>query len=213
MSKLLLDRRALLVTGISAVTLGACSDVIGPPAAAPMYLLRPQFPPATHGPRVNWQVSVTLPSAPESLDTDRIALVQPGNVMDYYANAQWSDRLPFLVQNALVDAFEADNRITAVGRDSDVLRSDYLLQTDIRDFEARYDVPDGIPTAVIRISAKLIAAKGRTIAQITMAHAEVPASANSVPAAAAAFNEALSSVIGQIVTWALTAPLPPRVAT
>ena len=210
MSKLLLDRRAFIVAGASTTLLAACGgNLIGPPDASPLYMLRPKIPPTTTGVPVNWQISIILPEAPQSLDSDRIALVQPNGQMDYYANAAWQDRVPFLVQTALIEAFEANTRIRAVGRDTDGLRSDYFLQTDIRDFQARYDVPDGIPTAVVRFSVKLIQARGRVITQIMIAHSEVAATANSVPAVAAAFNQALSDALGQVVGWALDAPKPP----
>lgn len=210
MSKLLLDRRALLVAGFSSVTLSACSGLIGPPEPAPLYMLKPTIPPASGGPRAAWQLSIALPEVPDSLDTDRIALVQPGNVLDYYADASWNDRLPFLVQSALLDAFDQSGRISGVGRDTDGLKSDYILETDIRDFQAWYDSPDGIPTATVRIAARLIAARGRSIVQTLNAHAEIAASQNSVPAAVAAFNEALGRTVGQIVDWAVAAPPPPR---
>jgi cholesterol transport system auxiliary component len=210
MSKFLLDRRTFFVAGAASVALGACSDLIGPPASSPLYMLRPRMAASPGGRQVNWQISVLLPQAPQSLDTDRIALVQPGDIMDYYANAAWQDSLPFLVQQALIEGFEANNRIMAVGRDTDILRSDYLLQTDIRDFQARYDVQDTPPTAVVRIEAKLIAARGRTITQIMTAEKEVPTTQNSVPAATQAMNTALSDVLGQIVLWTLSAPEPSR---
>jgi len=210
MSKFLLDRRSLFVTGAASVALAACSNIIGPPEASPLYMLRPKVPPAGAGRAVNWQISIQLPEAPQSLDTDRIALVQPGDIMDYYANAAWPDRLPFLVQQALIEAFEANNRIVAVGRDTDILRADYLLQTDIRDFQARYDVQDAPPTAVVRIACKLISAHGRTITQITTVEKEVPTQQNSVPAATQAMNQALGEALGDIVSWTLSAPEPPR---
>lgn len=203
-----LDRRTLLVAGVSSVALSACSGLIGPPEPSPLYVLRPSSRAAGGGPRVNWQLSVVLPDAPDSLDTNRIALVQPSNEWDFYANSSWQDRVPFLVQSALIEAFESTGRIPAVGKDTQGLKSDYLLETDIRDFQARYDVADGTPTVVVRIAAKLIAARGRTIVQSLNAHAEIAASANSVPAVVQAFDQALGQTLGQIVEWTLSAPPP-----
>ncbi len=207
-----LDRRALLVTGLSSVALSACSGIIGPPEPAPLYMLKNTPMPAGGGPRVPWQVSVVLPDSPDSLDTSRIALVQPSDQMDYYANSSWQDRLPFLVQSALIDAFEASGRIASVGRDTDGLKSDYLLLTDIHDFQARYDVADAPPTAVVKLSVKLIAARTRTIAQATSVGKEVPTTQNSVPAVVQAFNQALSETMAQTVSWALSAPMPAKQA-
>jgi hypothetical protein len=113
-----IGRRALLVSSASAFVLSACSNIIGPPNSAPLYLLDPRNPPAQGGTPVRWQLTVVLPLASDSLDTMRIMLVQPSGQMDYYANSNWQDRLPFLIQGSLVEAFEESGRLPAVGRDS-----------------------------------------------------------------------------------------------
>ncbi len=209
MSKFSIDRRALLVSSASAVVLAGCSDLIGPPAASPIYLLRPSFQRGA-GPGVAWRLSIELPEAPDALDTARIAVVQPSRQMDYYANAQWPDNLPSLVQSTLVEAFNDSGRTPGVGRTTEGLKSDYFLGTDITDFQARFDVADGIPTAVVRINAKLIAAHTREVVQALSFPAEVPAGANTIPAAVDALNQALGQVVGQIVDWTLRAPIPRR---
>jgi cholesterol transport system auxiliary component len=205
-----IDRRALLASTAAALVLTACSNIIGPPEASPLYVLDPANPTATGGPPVVWQLSIVLPEAPDSLDTVRIALLQPNGQLDYYANSNWQDRLPFLVQSSLVEAFEASGRTPGVGRDSEGIKSDYLLVTDIRALEARYDVADAPPMAQVRIEAKLINAHTRTIVLSSDAHSEVRAAQNSVLSVVAAMNRALADVQSQIVTWVLTAPPPKR---
>ncbi len=92
--------------------------------------------------------------------------------------------------------------------DSQGVRGDYRLETEIKDFSAHYDVPDGIPTITVRIVAKLVSAKDRQIvASLDSVHTE-QASANSVPAAVQAFNTALSASLEEIAGWALKAPPP-----
>jgi cholesterol transport system auxiliary component len=203
-----IGRRTLLVSSASALVLSACSNIIGPPDSAPLYLLDPRNPPATSGPSIRWQLTVVLPLASDSLDTMRIMLVQPNGQMDYYANANWQDRLPFLVQGSLVEAFEESGRLPAVGRDSEGLKSDYLLVTDIRDFQARYDAADTAPVAVVRIVAKVVASRTRTIVLTVDARNETPATQNSVAGVVAAFNQALSAVQTKIVDAVLKAPPP-----
>ncbi len=204
-----IGRRTLLVSGASAFVLSACSNIIGPPEAAPLYVLKPASPAVKNGPPAHWQLTVVLPESSDSLDTTRIMLLQPGGQMDYYANANWQDRLPFVVQGTLVEAFEASGRMPAVGRDTEGLKSDFLLVADIRDFQARYDVPDTAPVAMVRIVAKVVAARTRTIVMSIDAHSEIQAGQNSVPSVVAAFNQALSTVQAQIVEAALNAPPPP----
>ncbi|MGZ5989564.1 MAG: ABC-type transport auxiliary lipoprotein family protein [Rhizomicrobium sp.] len=203
-----IDRRTLLLSGASAFVLSACSNIIGPPEAAPLYVLKPASPAVKNGPPAHWQLTVVLPESSDSLDTTRIMLLQPGGQMDYYANANWQDRLPFVVQGTLVEAFEASGRMPAVGRDTEGLKSDFLLVTDIRDFQARYDVPDTAPVAMVRIVAKVVAARTRTIVMSIDAHSEIQAGQNSVPSVVGAFNQALSAVQARIVEAVLNAPPP-----
>jgi cholesterol transport system auxiliary component len=203
-----IGRRALLVSSASAFVLSACSNIIGPPNSAPLYLLDPRNPPAQGGTPVRWQLTVVLPLASDSLDTMRIMLVQPSGQMDYYANSYWQDRLPFLIQGSLVEAFEESGRLPAVGRDSEGLKSDYLLVTDIRDFQARYAAADAAPVAVVRIVAKVVAARTRTIVLTVDARNETQAAQNSVAGVVAAFNQALSAVQTKIVDAVLKAPSP-----
>ncbi|HEY0302467.1 MAG TPA: ABC-type transport auxiliary lipoprotein family protein [Rhizomicrobium sp.] len=203
-----LDRRAVLVAGVSTLGLSACSGIIGPPEPSPLYMLSPALPPAG-GALAPWQLSVVLPEAADSIDTTRIVLVHQTGQLDYFADSSWQDRLSFLVQAALVEAFESSGRVTGVGRDTQGLRSDYLLLTDIRNFEARYAVDDTPPTVEVRLAVKLIGARSRAIAQSLIAQAEVPAVQNNVPSIVAAFNQALADVLAQIVNWAAQAPVPP----
>jgi cholesterol transport system auxiliary component len=128
--------------------------------------------------------------------------------MDYYANAAWPDRLSVLVQNALLQAFEDCGRIDAVAPDSDGTHADYTLSTDLRNFEARYDQPDGVPVAVVRIGARLVRTVKRDIVGRFEAAEEVAATQNSVDAAVAALDEALARALAKIVAWALETPKP-----
>ena len=203
-----IDRRALLASGISGVVLTACSDIVGPPAAAPLYILDPENPPASNARVVHWQLTVVLPETADSLDTTRIGLLLPAGQMDYFANASWQDRLPLMVQSSLVEAFESSGRMTAVGRETEGLKSDYLLLTDIRAFQARYEVADAPPKVEVRIVAKLLSSRTRTIIQSIDAQSAIQTSQNSVPSVVAAMNQALANVQKQIVDWALGAPPP-----
>ncbi len=205
-----IDRRALLASTASVFVLSACSNLIGPPDAAPIYVLDPANPEHSGGRPVPWQLAVVLPEASNTLDSTRIALLQPSGQLDFFAGANWQDRLPFLVQSALVEAFEAGGRTPGVGRDSEGIKTDYLLLTDIREFEARYAVADTAPMAQVRIEAKLVNARTRMIVQSVDAHSEIQAGQNSVASVVAALNQALADVQSQIVDWALNAPLPTR---
>lgn len=203
----LLSRR-LLLAGVSGLALAGCGDLIGPTEAPRLYVLKPALPRASQGAKADWALSIALPDATAGLDSQRIAIMRPPAGMDYYANAAWPDRLSVLVQNSLLQAFEDCGRIDAVAPDSDGTHADYILATDLRDFEARYDQPDGVPVAVVRIGARLVGAVKRNIAGRFEAAEEVPATQNSVEAAVAALDEALARALVKIVAWALDMPKP-----
>jgi cholesterol transport system auxiliary component len=205
-----LDRRHLLLGAGTLVFLAGCGgDLLGPGKASQLYLLNPTYGPVD-GPTVSWALDVAQPSAADNLDTSRIALFNPPARMDYYANAQWPDRLSNLVQTAMVQAFEQSGKIAAVAPDEAGLRSDYMLQTEIRDFNAIYDVPDGVPRVKVRIMAKLVHTRARDIVQVQEFSQEQPAGANTVDNVVIAASQALTPILKQIVEWTLKAPpLPP----
>jgi cholesterol transport system auxiliary component len=200
------DRRFVLV-GASALLLSACSGLIGPPEAATIYVLKPA-PAQPQGVKVDWALAIQIPSASDAMDAQRIALTRSDTTLDYYANAVWPDRLPLLVQTAVLAAFQDSGRIAAVAREQDALHADYELALDIRDFAAHYATPDGAPRVTITIVAQMATAHGRKVVANLTASQSADASANSVDAVVQAMDQALGAVINQITAWALALPAP-----
>jgi cholesterol transport system auxiliary component len=200
--------RRLFLVGASALVLSACGgNLIGPPDAGPMYPMRPTFP-AGSGEKVSWALAVLLPDVPGGLNNERIALMQADGTMDYYAKATYPDRLPAIVQQALMDGFEASGRIDAVAPEQAALHADYNLVTEVKDFSAHYSQQDGIPGVTVSITAKLTTAHGRAIVSSFQATQTGTASVNSAAAVAQALQQALGATVTQIVTWVMAAPPP-----
>src|SRR5207244_11306501 len=128
-----------------------------------LYRLHPAVAFAAPLPRVGVQLVVATPTAPAGLDTARIALSRAPVSLDYFADAQWTDRVPFLVQTALVEGFEKSAATPAVGPESLGVRADFVLEIAIGDFQAIYDSPEGAPRIVIRFNAKLVRIPERLI--------------------------------------------------
>jgi cholesterol transport system auxiliary component len=203
------NRRTLLL-GSGAFVLTGCSDLIGPTSTPQqLYVLRPSGGASTAGPKVPWSLAIITTTISDHLDSSRIALTQSDSSVDYYANSAWTDHLPRLVQNALIEAFENSGRIAAVSADSEGFHADYVLQAQIRNFEARYDQPDGVPTVWVRVESKLAPTRGREIVASLNSIHQVQAATNSVPAAVRAFGDAIGAVLSDVVNWALSAPPPP----
>lgn len=202
--------RRLFLIGISSMALSACGgNLLGPPDAGSIYMVSPKFPAApAGGEKVQWALAILRPDSPGGFDTDRIALTQPDGTMDYYARATYPDRLPNIVQHALLDGFEASGRIDKVAREEDALHADYNLAIEVKDFAAHYSQQDGIPGITVSITVKLTTAHGRDIVGSFSTTQTGSASANSAGAAAQALQQALAAAVTQIVNWTLSAPVP-----
>lgn len=188
------------------MALTGCAALRGP-AIPQLYVLRPQVP-AAMGPRVGWRLAVATPDAVASLDTARIALTRSTTTMDYFANAAWTDRITLILQRQLIAAFDSTGRILSVDRDTSGLEADYVLQTEVRDFQARYDAADGAPQVVVSIQAKVARMPQREIAANLNATQQMMAASNDIDSIVVAFNQATGAAIGQIVagTLAMSAP-------
>jgi len=195
-----LSRRHAIL-GAGAMALGGCAVVRGP-TIPQLYVLRPQVPPSM-GPRVSWRLAIATPDAVASLDTARIALTRSTTTMDYFANAAWTDRVTLILQRQLIAAFDGSGRILSVDRDTSGLEADFVLQTEVRDFQARYETPDGAPQIVVNIQAKVARMPQREIAANLNATQQVTAAANDIDSIVVAFNQAAGAAIGQIVSGTL----------
>ena len=202
--------RRLFVIGSASLLLAGCGGKlldIGPPEPGPVYTVLPKFPQG-QGAKVSWALSILQPSAAPGLDSERIALTQADGTLDFFAKVSYPDRLPPMVQQALLNGFEASGRIDAVAREQDALHADYNLVTEIKDFRAHYAVMDGIPNITVALTAKLTTSHGRAIVSTFSTTQNSTVSVNSVPAVAQALEQALQVAVTEIVNWALTAPAP-----
>ncbi len=192
------------VASVPVVVLAGCASLF---VATPGRLYRLSADgayPATL-PRVTAQLLVDLPQAPAGIDTTRIALTRAPLSLDYYADSEWTDRVPALLQTALLASFENSKAITAIDRESIGLRADFILKTEIRHFEALSD-GSAPPNVWVAMTARLVAMPQRKIIAQASFERRVPAAANEVPAVVAAFNAAADAVIKDIVVWTVTNP-------
>ncbi|MGH6871944.1 MAG: ABC-type transport auxiliary lipoprotein family protein [Rhizomicrobium sp.] len=195
-------RRALLVSTAATVLLAGCGSLLSPSnPPAQIYVLDPGFS-ALPGAAVDWALVIGQTDVPNVYDTERLALKR-NETMDYYANTQWTDSTPRMLQSLMVEAFEKSGRIKAVARDSGGVRGDYVLTSELRHFEALYDQGDGAPQVNVNIVVKLLALPRRDVLATHDAFQRVRATANSVPAVVQAFNQATGATIADIVQWAL----------
>jgi cholesterol transport system auxiliary component len=191
---------------IIALALAGCGGLFGGSSPAQLYRVTPvhNFPPGLPRPPV--QVLIDEPLAPAGLDTTRIALSRSAVSIEYFADSEWTDRVPLMVQTALLESFEDSKALSAINRESVGLHADFILKTEIRHFEALYDSPDQAPEVWVTIIARLVNPSGRDIVFQASFERRVRAKINDVPQIVLAFQEALEGVMEEIVVWTARNP-------
>ena len=207
--------RGLICAAVLSTLLAACVELPGSGEPSRLYVLTPKSTFPENLPTVEWQLLVEVPISAAGLNTARIAARHSPIELNYIGAANWTDIAPRMVQTLPVESFENSGRIVGVGRESIGLRSDYLLKTEVREFQAEFSGSktgtaqtadaNGEPPAVrVRINAKLIKMPQRSIiASQTFEHV-VKSKKNSMVSIISAFDDGLGKALKEIVVWTLT---------
>ena len=202
------DRRDVCRAGLLVIagTLPGCGLLPEVSQQVDLYTLTPKtsYPESLQD--VDWQLVVELPIAATSLDTPRIALQRSPFTLEYYANSAWTDNAPVMVQTLLIESFEGTRAITSVGREGTGLRPDYILKTDLREFEAVYEEGSPNPIIWVRINAKVVKMPERRIVSSATFERRGAAAGIKLPDIIAAFDEVLGHVLKKVVLFTLGTP-------
>lgn len=194
--------RLVLVLG-SSMALTACSMLVGKSEDLTIYAPTFARPAESSAPVARaWELSIAEPRAISPLDGARIAVMPSAGEMQTYKGARWRDVSPVLIQQLLLQAFRDSSGLAGVGAPTSVLHADYLLLSDLQDFQAEYRGAK-VPTVVIRMNGQLVdQSTGRALATRTFAVEETSAGAD-MPEVFAAFQLALNKLLPQVVDWAV----------
>jgi phospholipid/cholesterol/gamma-HCH transport system substrate-binding protein len=154
---------------------------------------------------VSAQLVVPEPGAPIALDTQKIVPRSAGAEAASFANAQWSDTVPKLVQAKIIQVLDNSGYFRAVSRPVDGLSADYQLLLDIRAFQ----IAGREDAAEAEFAAKVLGNDGRIVAGKIFA-AKVPAASAEAPAAIAALDEAFGKVAVELAAWVADVLQGPR---
>ncbi|KKJ76162.1 hypothetical protein WH95_14345 [Kiloniella litopenaei] len=197
-------RNFLKLAGLLPVSglLASCATLIPGQGPLPdLYRLSPKSTFDATLPEVPWQLVLEQTSANASLNTTKIALQRKTNQMEYYANAGWVDKAPIMVQTLLVESFENTGKIVAVGRETIGLRSDFILKTELREFQTLYF--GSTPEVRVVLNAKIVQMPRRTIIGSQSFEANIPAQSDQLNSIVAAFDDGLGKVTKKLVEWTL----------
>jgi phospholipid/cholesterol/gamma-HCH transport system substrate-binding protein len=144
------------------------------------------------------QIVVAEPTAVVALETQRMLARASDGQITQIGDAQWSDALPKLIQEKIIESFENAGLAAAVLPPVEHVTANYQLLIDLRSFGIKLGPQ---PTADVEFSAKVVA-EGGNVAGAQLIHASVPAPGTDTPAVAAALNQAFGKAATDLVTWA-----------
>lgn len=201
-----LSRRRLLAlagAALPAAAVSACGVLPTLPPPSQLYRLSPKSTFDSDIPNVPLQLGIEPPLAPAGLNSSQIAVMRGELTMDYFARAKWIDTAPSMVYRLLVESFENSEKIVGVGRSGVGLRSDYELQTELREFQAEYLYGATVPKIRVRINCKLVKIPQRIIVASHSFETMREAPDNKMDNIVKSFDLALGNVMKKIVGWTL----------
>jgi cholesterol transport system auxiliary component len=189
-----------LVAGSLAPAVTACGLGGGPPPRQFTLTPVPNFPRALAP--VKWSLVVDEPTAAHQLDTSRITLMNGQFRVDYYAEVEWTDTAPAMVQLLLIQSFQNTGRLPVVAPSRQTLATDFLLLSNLRKFQVEKDA-SGTPQATVVLEATLLRMPRRTPVATARFEKTTPVSSDSTEAVTAAFDASLGDVMRRVVDWTL----------
>ena len=188
--------------------LPGCAALSGLTAASTpneLYVLTPKSTFDSNLPRLRYQIAVQEPTATASVDTDQLAVQPPPLRVQYLPEARWVDRAPLIVQALMIESFENSGRVPAVGSSAIGLRADFLIVTDIREFQAIVptDDPDAPMDIDVRLNIKVVDAFSDRIIASRSFEEFVQSDTDAASDVAVAFDKALGDTLRDAVEWSI----------
>jgi ABC-type uncharacterized transport system auxiliary subunit len=195
---------AMLAALVGLVVLGGCSGLRSDAAPDRLYVLRAAEAAGGRSTPVAGVLLVQRPAMQPGLDGSRIALTQPGNLLDFYAGVRWSGALPQVLTAFAVQSLEGAFT-TVAAADRGVGRADYELLVTTRHFEAEYGEGAGAPEVHVAFECLLVATSPRRVLASFEVDVREPAERNRMAAIVAAFERAAQKAFGDIRRQAVAA--------
>jgi cholesterol transport system auxiliary component len=179
--------------------LAGCGSLLGSEAAPDVvYQLRAsEAPPLS--PTIGSELVVLRPLARPGLDTDRIVVALPDRKLDAYRGSRWSAPAPDLVQSLLLDGLRARGAWRTVLPDRGEFRGRWVLQTEIREFQAEYAAPGSAPVVRVTLRGELGRAPAREPVASAVGAGEARAASDRMRDVVAAFEAAFAQAATGLV--------------
>jgi cholesterol transport system auxiliary component len=147
----------------------------------------------TGAPATQADLSIGRPDFAPGLDNERIAVLK-GRQLDYFRGARWGGRTVEVVQTLLVGSLNDQKLFRSVTAEQARVAGDYMLDIEVRHFEADYGNSGTIPTAHVMFIGRLIRIVDRELVETVSSESRVAATAERMTSVAEAFESAAQKV-------------------
>ena len=193
--------RAVLALSLALACTGCAGSLLGPTGEAPEVYRLELADAAGGAARLPLALGVARPRAAISLDTERIAVVQPDSRFDYFTGVRWSEPAPQMLQALVVRALQSDGRYEVVVAAPSRVPADLLLDLELRRFEAVYAPGADAPSVRVEIQATLVDPRQVRRVSSFVASSELPAASNNRGAVLEAFERATGEAVLALAAW------------
>jgi cholesterol transport system auxiliary component len=183
----------------AAMSLASACSILPPSEPVDLYRL-PVNQPSRVATPLDWSLRLNKPLASEVLAGPRITVIPQGDVVSSYKGARWSDAVPVLLRNRLLDGFQRDGQVQRLSADDSNLQADYELAGELQAFQSEYR-PDGAVEVVIRYDARLVQGRSQRILASKRFEIRRPLADKQVAAVVAGLGAASDQLAGQVVAW------------
>jgi phospholipid/cholesterol/gamma-HCH transport system substrate-binding protein len=172
----------------------------GAPAQKITYDLRASQGFAAPSKPIKGQLALPEPTAVAMLETQRMLFSPTGDVAGF-ADFQWADAVPKLLQARLIESFENYDIAHAPLRTADIGQADFQLLIDVRRFQVAVDSG---PTAEIGLSARIVDKDGKVIASRLFEESQ-KFDKLEPQATVSAFDTAFGRIANGMIAWTVQA--------
>lgn len=194
-------RRLLQASVIGLASLSAACTVL--PQAEPLTYyqlpaagLATQSAPASHK---NLIIQVSRPHADRLLASSRITVLPQGNELSAYKGVRWSDDVPGLLRNRLVDALRDASQFRAVVLDTESMIADWELGGSLGAFQVEYI--QGAPRVRVQLDALLRDQRTGQLIQTRRFVTQQDVDGTAVPQVVESFGLATDALSMQVIQW------------
>lgn len=148
-------------------------------------------------------IVVDTPQLYPPLDNARLALRTSEQSIDYYACAEWGDRLANLIQESIIYSLQNSGKFSSVSRPGEGLSADYTLKIDVRDFQIVYNTDMQLSHAEVVYWVQLVRNTTRRVVSRRLIKTAIPLQEETMNLIARALNTAHLQATTEISRWLL----------